>query len=58
MNVHPITIHGVQCVLIGASDDYRVLRTDTGATLATACRRFLAIARAARLLHTPVRGAA
>jgi hypothetical protein len=53
-----IVIHGVAAYICGSTDDYRVVRADTGAELSRAPRRFLAIARAATLLHTPTRGAA
>lgn len=53
----PVVIHGVPCLLHGQAGDYRVARSDSGAQLAQAPRRFLALARAAVLLHTPRRSA-
>jgi hypothetical protein len=46
-------IHGVPCSLLRVGDAYRVTRTDTGAKVAEAPQRFLAVARAAILLNTP-----
>jgi hypothetical protein len=54
MNPQPVIIHGVRCFLqCWGRDDYRVRRWDTGAEVAQAPRRFLAIARAAAILHAP-----
>jgi hypothetical protein len=56
MNPTIVVIHGVRCYVAShGQDDYRVQRADTGATLASAARRFAAIAKAAVLLHTPRR---
>jgi hypothetical protein len=46
-------IHGVPCSLLRVGDGYHVTRIDTGAKVAQAPQRFLAVARAAIVLHTP-----
>lgn len=52
----PVRIHGVPCAVLRVGDSYRVVRTDTGARVADGFARFLAIANAAIVLHTPSRG--
>lgn len=46
-------IHNVPCTLLRVGSGWHVIRTDTGAKVAQAGQRFLAIARAAIVLHTP-----
>lgn len=53
-----IRIHNVPCAVQRIGDSWQVVRTDTRATVSQAPQRFLAIARAAILLHTPRRVAA
>lgn len=48
-----VLIHGVPCAIAGETDAYRVVRMDSGAVVSHAPRRFLAIALAAKVLHTP-----
>lgn len=50
-----VRIHAVPCAVVRVGDDYHVIRTDTGAKVAQGFRRFLAIANAAIVLHTPKR---
>lgn len=48
-----VRIHDVPCAIVPAGESWRVVRIDTGAKVAQAPQRFLAIARAALVLHTP-----
>jgi hypothetical protein len=46
-------IHRVPCAVLRLHDGWHVIRIDTGAKVSRAPMRFLAIARAAIVLHTP-----
>jgi hypothetical protein len=48
-----VLIHGVPCALLRAGEGFHVVRTDTGAKVAEAWSRLLAVANAAQVLHTP-----
>jgi hypothetical protein len=50
-------IHNVPCSVVRVGTSWRVVRTDTGAKVSEAPQRFLAVARAAIVLHRPARRA-
>jgi hypothetical protein len=50
-------IHRVPCSVMRVGTNWRIVRMDTGAKVSAAPQRFLAIARAAIVLHRPARRA-